>query len=157
MYFTSYDNEEIQISPEVTQQLEIQVLSDRRFHILNEGKSIIAEVVEADFKTKEFTIKINQNNYQLVVEDQFDRLIKDLGLSKVQNSQVKEIKAPMPGLVLDIVVQVGATVVKGDALVILEAMKMENIIKSPGDGIIKSIKVDQGQSVDKNQILVDFE
>lgn len=157
MYFTSYDNEEIQISPEVTQQLEIQVLSDRRFHILNEGKSIIAEVVEADFKTKEFTIKINQNNYQLVVEDQFDRLIKDLGLSKVQNSQVKEIKAPMPGLVLDIIIQVGATVVKGDALVILEAMKMENIIKSPGDGIIKSIKVDQGQSVDKNQILVDFE
>jgi biotin carboxyl carrier protein len=63
----------------------------------------------------------------------------------------------MPGLILDIYVQEKQQVQKGDVLLILEAMKMENAIKSAADGVIKSIKVSKRQSVEKNQLLLEFE
>jgi biotin carboxyl carrier protein len=62
----------------------------------------------------------------------------------------------MPGLILDIKVAPGDLVKKGDVVVILEAMKMENSIKSPGDGVVKDIKVALKQSVEKNQVLIQF-
>jgi biotin carboxyl carrier protein len=62
----------------------------------------------------------------------------------------------MPGLILDIKVTPGDVVKKGDVVIILEAMKMENSIKSPGDGVVKDIKVVLKQSVEKNQVLIQF-
>jgi biotin carboxyl carrier protein len=70
---------------------------------------------------------------------------------------VNEIKAPMPGLILEINVAEGAEVKENDALLILEAMKMENVLNSPRDGVIKSISVAQGETVDKNALLIEFE
>ena len=63
----------------------------------------------------------------------------------------------MPGLVVNIFVKEGDAVLEGDKLLTLEAMKMENILKSPGDGIIKKINIGKTQTVDKNQILIEFE
>ena len=62
----------------------------------------------------------------------------------------------MPGLVLDILVKVGDEVKKGDPLMILEAMKMENILKSASDGVIKKINVEKKQAVEKGQVLINF-
>ena len=70
---------------------------------------------------------------------------------------VKDIKAPMPGLVLQISVGPGDTVEKGDPLLILEAMKMENVLKAPGSGTVKKVSVNQGQAVEKNQLLIEME
>ena len=70
--------------------------------------------------------------------------------------KLNEIKAPMPGLILDIKVEVGQEVKKGDPILILEAMKMENILKSPGDGIVKAIKVKVKDNVEKGQLLLEF-
>ena len=67
-----------------------------------------------------------------------------------------EIHAPMPGLVLEINVSEGQEVEKGDPLLILEAMKMENVIKAPGNGIIKKIHVEKGNPVEKNELLVEL-
>jgi biotin carboxyl carrier protein len=63
----------------------------------------------------------------------------------------------MPGLVLDVRVKEGDEVKKGDPLLVLEAMKMENILKSPAHAKIKKINVNKGQAVEKNQVLVSFE
>lgn len=63
----------------------------------------------------------------------------------------------MPGLILHIETQVGAEIEEGDKLIILEAMKMENIIKSTRTGVIAKIHVEPGQRVDKNQLLITFE
>ena len=71
--------------------------------------------------------------------------------------KLKELKAPMPGLVLDVKVTSGDEVIEGQELLVLEAMKMENAIKSPQDGIIKSISIEKNDKVEKNQILVSFE
>ena len=63
----------------------------------------------------------------------------------------------MPGVVVDIVVGVGDSVVKDDPLVVLEAMKMENMLKSPSDGVVKSINIKKGDTVEKNRILINFD
>lgn len=72
-------------------------------------------------------------------------------------AKIKELKAPMPGLVLNVLVQVGQSIQKDSPLLVLEAMKMENVIKSPIDGIISSISIINGDKVDKNQVLIQFE
>jgi biotin carboxyl carrier protein len=70
---------------------------------------------------------------------------------------VNAIKAPMPGLILEISVVVGQEVKENDNLIILGAMKMENSFLSPRDGVIKSISVAVGDAVDKGQLLIEFE
>ena len=77
-------------------------------------------------------------------------------MDNLSAKKLNHIKAPMPGLVLSILVEEGKEVKKGDALIILEAMKMENILKSPADGIVKKIAVKKGVPVEKNQLLIEF-
>lgn len=126
------------------------------FHVIKDAKSYTVEVVKADYSEKAFVVKVNGNKYTLQVKDKFDELLKSLGLDSLNASKVNEIKAPMPGLVLDVRVNEGETVKKGDPIIVLEAMKMENIIKSPTDGTIKKIAVKKGIAVEKNQVLVHF-
>ena len=126
------------------------------FHIIKDHKSYNVEVVKADIKEKTFTISVNGNKYQLAVKDKFDELLHSLGLDAMASKKVNEIKAPMPGLVLEVKINEGDTVKKGDAVLVLEAMKMENNIKSPTDGIVKKIHVKKGMAVEKNQVLINF-
>ena len=126
------------------------------FHVIRNNKSYSVEVIKADVAEKSFLVSVNGNKYQLNVKDKFDELLKSLGMDNMTASKVNEIKAPMPGLVLDIRVSEGDTVKKGDPILVLEAMKMENILKSPTDGIIKKINVKKGLAVEKNQVLINF-
>ena len=80
-----------------------------------------------------------------------------MGFGKASIKQVKEIKAPMPGLVLEIAVTDGQEVSEGDKLLILEAMKMENSIMIQTSAIIKKVSVSAGQAVEKGQVLVELE
>ena len=79
-----------------------------------------------------------------------------MGFAIGGTKHVNSIKAPMPGLILDINVKEGQEVKENDNLIILEAMKMENSITSPRDGIIKSISVNKSDTVEKNQLLIEF-
>jgi len=130
---------------------------DGHFHILKNNKAFRAEVVNADFSKNTFTIKINGNSYEINIADRFDQLVNQLGLSVVNTQKVTDVQAPMPGLVLGVLVEVGQEVQKGDGLLILEAMKMENVIKSVGEGIVKAIHIDQGKAVEKGQLLIEME
>jgi biotin carboxyl carrier protein len=131
-------------------------VKDGSFHIIKNNKSYSVEVIKADVTEKSFLISVNGNKYQLNVKDKFDELLKSLGLDTLNSKKVNELKAPMPGLVLEVRIAEGDTVKKGDPILVLEAMKMENIIKSPTDGIIKKINVKKGVAVEKNQVLVNF-
>jgi biotin carboxyl carrier protein len=132
-------------------------IKDGNFHILYNNRSFNAEVLEADYQTKSFLIKINNHKHSISVKDRFDLLLDQLGMSNANAAKVNDLKAPMPGLIVDIKVQVGDTVKKGDTILILEAMKMENVLKSVGDGIVKNIKIIPKQNVEKNQVLIEFE
>jgi len=131
-------------------------LSEGHFHILREGRSFRVEVEKADRSTKEFIVKVNGRSYDLKAQDEMDLLLEKLGMDKASAAVIDDLKAPMPGLVIDINVQGGQEVKKGDALVILEAMKMENVLKAPADLTVKEIQVKKGQTVDKNTVLIKF-
>ena len=131
-------------------------LGDGRFHILHEGHSYNAEVVEADYAAKTLVLKLNGQRIELQAKDRFDLLLERLGMSNATAAKVNELKAPMPGLIVDIRVQPGQAVQKGDPLLVLEAMKMENILKAPADGTVGSLKVNLGDNVQKGQVLVQF-
>ena len=132
-------------------------IKDGNFHILYNNRSFNAEVLEADYQTKSFLIKINKSKYSISLKDRFDILLDQLGMSTANTAKINDLKAPMPGLIVDIKVQVGDTVKKGDTILILEAMKMENILKASGDGKIKAIKISAKQNVEKNQVMIEFE
>jgi biotin carboxyl carrier protein len=128
-----------------------------KFHVLKNHIPYKAEIVSADFLAKKYTIRVNNNIYEVAIEDTLDILIKSMGIERGRTKVVNAIKAPMPGLILEINVEVGQTVKENDPLLILEAMKMENSFLSPRDGVIKSIAVEKGHAVDKGQLLIEFE
>ncbi|MBS1521408.1 MAG: biotin/lipoyl-binding protein [Bacteroidetes bacterium] len=135
---------------------DIQQLNEVSYHIINDLKSYNAEVVSFDKTAKTAQIKVNRNLYSVTAQDQFDILLDQLGMSAMNANKVSDIKAPMPGLVLKLFVSEGTHVKKGDNLFVLEAMKMENIIKSPADVMVKSVKIKPGDKVEKGQVLLLF-
>lgn len=138
------------------QSWDLVNISDSYFHILYQDKSYGAELIKTEPETKTFTFKINGRVYTVTLKDKFDLLLEKMGMNSSASSKVNSVKAPMPGLIVDLKIQAGDRVKAGDALLILEAMKMENILKSPGEGIVKSIKVKKGDSVEKGQVLIEF-
>ncbi|GAA0877946.1 biotin/lipoyl-binding protein [Algoriphagus jejuensis] len=135
---------------------DLKWIEDRKIHLIRGNESIEAELVSIDRPTKTLQIRIGHQTATLQLKDRFDLLLKKLGMSTNGNDRLKDIKAPMPGLILDLKVKQGDQVKKGDVILILEAMKMENSIKSPGDGIVKEVKVSLKQNVEKNQVLILF-
>jgi acetyl/propionyl-CoA carboxylase alpha subunit len=135
---------------------DITVLSEGKFHVLYNNQSVVAEVLAADYATKTFQLKLNGQLVDLHVKDRFDLLLAKLGMSAATVSKVNELKAPMPGLIVAVRVEPGQAVQKGDALLVLEAMKMENILKAPADGIIDAVKVGLRDNVTKGQVLIQF-
>ena len=138
-------------------QLDAVSLETNKFHILYQNLPYKAEIVVLDFDQKKYTVKVNNNTYQVVISNPLDTLIKEMGFEVGHTKQINFIKAPMPGLILEISVVVGQSVLENDSLIILGAMKMENSFLSPRDGIIKSISVNMGDAVDKGQLLIEFE
>jgi biotin carboxyl carrier protein len=145
------------ISPEAAEELDVAHNEDGTFHILYKGRSYHAIPESADYKTRTFTFRINGDLYSVKIADYYDRLVQKMGLSIGSTRQLNQLKAPMPGLVLNVIVAPGQEVQKGDALLILEAMKMENVIKAAGAGRVKSIEVQKGTAVEKGQLLLTFE
>jgi len=136
--------------------IDIQPIGSNKFHILKGTKSYNAELIKFNTQLKTLTLKIEGEKFEVVIQDRFDLLMEKMGINQSVGIKAEDIKAPMPGLILDIKVSEGQEVDLGEPLMILEAMKMENILKSPRKGVIKNIKVKKGQSVEKNQVLIEF-
>jgi biotin carboxyl carrier protein len=124
--------------------------------ILDNNKSKLVSVKGVDHELKRYQIQIDGRIYQVQISDAVDQQILKMNLKSKKSNQLKELRAPMPGLVRQVNVQVGDQVDAGDSLFILEAMKMENILKSPVNGTVSDIFVKPGESVEKNQILLSF-
>jgi biotin carboxyl carrier protein len=135
---------------------DVKQLNAAAWHIINNLQSYNVEVISFNPSEKTAQIKVNNNIYTVSAKDQFDILLDKLGLSSLNAAKVSEIKAPMPGMVLKVFVNEGMEIKKGDNLFILEAMKMENIIKSPADVIVKTVKIKPGDKVEKGQVLMMF-
>lgn len=134
--------------------LDLLQLSPTTYHLIKNNKSYTVSVIETDVAAKTFTIKINHEIHKVELRDRYDDLLQQLGFDKHVTAKVNDIKAPMPGLVKDILVAEGQQLAAGDSVVILEAMKMENILKCPADAVVKSIKVKKGATVEKNEVMI---
>jgi hypothetical protein len=143
--------------PENAQQIDFVQEGAQTMHVLMSGQSYHAEFVSANDLTKTYVFKIAGNKYEVKIEDHYDRLVQSLGLTVHSSAKMNTVKAPMPGMVLEVMVTEGQEVQKGDPLLILEAMKMENVLKAVGEGRVKAIKVHKGTAVDKNQLLIEME
>jgi biotin carboxyl carrier protein len=133
---------------------DVKQLGPGRWHVLVGNRSYNVEMSEGRDGRE---MKVNGRVYPFEVQDPMTELLRSLGMSTNGTSKLTEVKAPMPGLVLRTEAHAGQVVKKGDALLVLEAMKMENVIKSPGDGTVKSIEVEVGRAVEKGQVLVRFQ
>ncbi len=131
--------------------------ADGAYSVLCDDKSYRAEVLKADMENKSIRIRINGQEYEVVMEGPVDRLLKKMGIKAGAVRRVNEIRASMPGLVLKVLVVAGQSLKKGDPVLILEAMKMENVLKVASDAVVRSVKAVEKTAVEKGQVLVVLE
>ncbi len=123
------------------------------FSVLSEGKSYEVDVDEREPNV--YDVLVEGDHFEIKVMDEMKKkLEKLLGTEEVAEG---EIKTSMPGKVTKVFVTEGSEVKKGDPIVILEAMKMENEFKAPKDGVVKSIKVKEGDTVNAGAVLAVIE
>jgi len=127
------------------------------FHLLhqNQGYQVVFRGISED--GKKVHLRVNERDYEATVSDGIDQLVQQMGLNTLNDQAGKDVYSPMPGLILEVLVSPGQEIEAGMPLLILEAMKMENVIKSDGAGTVKDISVAQGQAVDKRQLLIEIE
>jgi len=136
-----------------TTQNDITKITDTIFKVNDE----VIEILDINFDTKTLKIRHNHSTHHLEYKSELDLVLDKMGIKRSFEAINTDVKAPMPGKVLNVVVNVGDHVKKGGAILILEAMKMENVLKAEGDCMIKSVLVESQQSVEKNQVLIELE
>jgi biotin carboxyl carrier protein len=150
-------NGEFRYNQNEIDSLDSREISSSNYHLIVDNKSFKGEIEKADFLNKQYIVRVRNNTYKIDISNELDLLIEEMGLSLGQALVVNDIKAPMPGLILDVNIAEGDEVKEGDYLLVLEAMKMENTLTAPRDGVVKAISVKKGQTVEKNQLLIEME
>ena len=121
------------------------------YSLLIDGKSYEGYMYPDD---DDWEVLLQGSMYAVNVEDERERRLRQaLGDGPSQHGEF-HLKAPMPGLVVTVPVSEGQQVAKGDVLIILESMKMQNELKSPRDGVISRTRVKEGDSVERKQTLL---
>ena len=126
------------------------------FLLMHKGKKYHGEIIKNDSENNHLTIKINQRIFEVKRKGELDELITSLGLDKQKVRKLKELPAPMPGRVLKIFVKKGDEIQIGENVLSLEAMKMENVLKAEGVGVVGAILINEGDVVDKGTVLIEF-
>jgi biotin carboxyl carrier protein len=133
-------------------EVDFAEISDQPvYSLLLDGSSYEAYVYPTD---QTWQVLLHGRLYPVLVEDERQRRLRAAAGSQVQESGEYYLKAPMPGLVVAVSVDEGQPVKKGDVLVVLESMKMQNELKSPRDGTASRLRVQAGDSVEQHQTLL---
>jgi len=137
-------------------QWDIQPLPNKSFSIIANNKSYVAFLENVDRARKTMDLRIENSIYTIKIQEPIDLLLEKMGLDISKTQKVEPVKAPMPGLILKVLVTEGQGIKKGDPVLILEAMKMENVFKASSDATVKAIKITEGQAVEKGEILIEL-
>lgn len=129
-------------------------LDKHRMHLLINGKGYKVELLRSE--GKEMVLQVNGARFELQLRNELDLMLGKMGINIAAEQKINELKAPMPGLVLRVMVEAGQEVQKGDPLLVLESMKMENVLKSPGQGVVDKILATVGATVEKGAVLLHF-
>jgi len=131
--------------------------SPTEFNIISNYRSVNAKILESDYVDKKLSVEVDGETYEVEIKDTLDQMLDVMGFGMATTKQIKDIKAPMPGMVLEIAVSDGQEVNEGEKVLILGAMKMENSILIQTNAKIKRVAVAVGQAVEKGQVLVELE
>lgn len=124
------------------------------FSLLMDGRSVPVVVTPVD--GDRLRVSIDGWTQIVRVQDEQDLLLERFGLDEAAGAAEREVRAPMPGLVLRVMVTEGEQVQKGDGLLVLEAMKMENELRAPAAGVVQVIHVATDEAVDKDALLIEI-
>jgi len=138
-------------------KVDLVKISENNFHLLLDNQSFQIQSISYNYKERKVILIVNGNEYELVIKDKIDLLLQEMGINVTLSTKHNQFKAPMPGLIKILSVVIGQEVKKGDVLIVLEAMKMENALKAVADMKVKNILVNTGQAVEKNQLLIERE
>lgn len=147
---------EFSFSPEELEAVSITTAGNQRYHLLEEHQSATVRLLDADQSGKKQQLEVEGESFAVEIRDALDQVVEQMGYSSGVQKQVKQIKAPMPGLILEISVEEGMELEEGAKLLILVAMKMENSITIGSAAKIKTVHVKVGQAVEKGQLLIDL-
>lgn len=155
-YLLTVNEEEMHIAKDDVEGLDIIKIDNDNLHLLENNKAYGVNVLHSDFLNKTLTLAVNGNTYEIKIEDEYDQQVKKMGLLAVSSQKVNSIKAPMPGLIVEVMVKEGQEISEGTPLLVLSAMKMENIILAQGEGEVKSIEVNKDDTVEKGQLIIEM-
>lgn len=131
---------------------------DHRYFTLSyNGQSFSGEILEEKTESNFLKIKLNHRVFEVRKKGELDDLISAMGLDVPKVRKLKELEAPMPGRIVNIAVEIGQELNVGDDILSLEAMKMENVLKAEGIGIVKGINIKNDDVVEKGAVLIEFE
>lgn len=139
------------------EQLDIIQLEDGSYNIIEDSASYSVQLINSDRNSKSYEVSVNGEVFQVNLKNELDLLIEELGFESKEQAADSRLLSPMPGLVLSVLVEEGQEIKAGDKLLILEAMKMENVIKAKHDAVVKTIHIQPGNAVDKNILLIEME
>ena len=132
--------------------------TDSPVALLRLGSAVIPLVIRRDGSTPgAYTLVIGGERYQVEAADERTQAVRAVARSTAQSHKAMVLRAPMPGLVVGVVVKVGDRVEAGDRVVVMEAMKMENELRAPAAGTVRAIAVSTGTAVEKGAVLIEFE
>ncbi len=132
-----------------------EYLSSGRLSLIVNGQSHLVHVHPQE--GGHATITIDGQTLETHVQDERTRLLNQFGFERTVSDAARNLLAPMPGLVLAVLVQPGDEVTAGQGLLVLEAMKMENELRAKTGARIKAIHVNEGEAVSRKALLMEFE
>lgn len=156
-YLIQVDQSDFRIETKDIASLDVIPIDAKTFHLLKNNMAYKVKLLHANYQEKTLTVEVNGNSYTMKISDRYDQTVKQMGLLVGTSQKAKDIKAPMPGLIVDVMVKEGQEISEGTPLTILSAMKMENILLAQTDGVIKSINVKKEDAVDKGQTIIEME
>jgi biotin carboxyl carrier protein len=133
---------------------ELKKTGAHLYHIHAHNKIFEIEIQKVE--DKKLKLKINGKSTTVSIKSHMDLVLEKLGMNVAGEYAIQQLNSPMPGSIIEILVEDGSEVKKGEPMIILEAMKMENVIKASVDVVVTKIYVNIGDNVEKNQPLIAF-
>ena len=157
MYKVLIKDQEIIVTQEDIDNLDVSFDKNHGvYQVLKNGKAFKINHIEQSIEGKQQSLQVNDLNIDAVILNPLDQQVESMGLSNIDDQKSNSIHAPMPGLILDIMCAEGDEIEEGNSLLILEAMKMENVIKAEGSGTIFKVHKAVGETVEKGQLIIEI-
>jgi biotin carboxyl carrier protein len=146
-----------QVAPGSEESWDWKQLAPGVFDVRMGNRNVRIERMDGPDPKGNIAVRVNGVVQTLQVLNQQQLLLESMGMTAGAETQEKHIESPMPGKILQVMVSPGAEVGEGDSLLVLEAMKMENVIRAPRAGIIEEVQARVGEAVEKAAVLVTYE